>query len=53
MLLLLVFYLIQYPLAFPSIGCDLTPEGEKKEQTAGCGGFGKVRASCHISNRTP
>lgn len=27
------------------IGCDLTPEGEKKEQAAGCGGFGKVRVS--------
>jgi 4-hydroxyphenylpyruvate dioxygenase len=23
------------------IGCDITPEGKKKEQTAGCGGFGK------------
>lgn len=23
------------------IGCDTTPEGEKKEQSAGCGGFGK------------
>lgn len=23
------------------IGCDLTPEGEHKEQAAGCGGFGK------------
>lgn len=25
------------------IGCDRTDNGEKKEQTAGCGGFGKVR----------
>jgi 4-hydroxyphenylpyruvate dioxygenase len=23
------------------IGCDMTPEGHKKEQAAGCGGFGK------------
>ena len=23
------------------IGCELTPEGEHKEQSAGCGGFGK------------
>jgi 4-hydroxyphenylpyruvate dioxygenase len=28
-------------LILPRIGCDLTPEGEKKEQAAGCGGFGK------------
>ena len=24
------------------IGCDVTPEGEKTVQAAGCGGFGKV-----------
>ena len=24
------------------IGCDITADGHKKIQTAGCGGFGKV-----------
>ena len=25
------------------IGCDVTADGHKKLQTAGCGGFGKVQ----------
>lgn len=24
------------------IGCDVSADGQKKQQTAGCGGFGKV-----------